>query len=161
MTETEHATFMRRAIELSAKASLEFSSGGAFGAVVVKDHRIVSEGMNRVVASRDPTWHAEMEAIRLAGITLQSFKLDGCTLYSSAECCPMCLAAAYWAGIETVYYGATVDDALTYGNFDDSFIYRELALPADQRKLPMRQVLRDEAVEIWKRYQAKPDRVPY
>ncbi len=84
--------FMRRAIEMSRRGSLEYSTGGVFGAVLVKDGKIVSEGMNRVVASHDPTWHAEMETIRLACITLQSFKLPGCTLYTSAEACPMCMA---------------------------------------------------------------------
>lgn len=161
MTNADHAKFLRRAIELSAKASLEYSTGGVFGAVIVKDGLIVSEGMNRVVASHDPTWHAEMEAIRLACITLQHFKLTGCTLYTSAEPCPMCLAAAYWAGLKDIIYGASVEDALQYGDFDDRFIYKELALPVAKRKVPMTQMMREEAVEIWKKYKAKPDRVPY
>ena len=161
MSNETHEKFVRRAIELSAKASLEYCTGGVFGAVVVKDGKIVSEGMNRVVASHDPTWHAEMEAIRLACITLQSFKLTGCTLYTSAECCPMCLATAYWAGIERIYYGATVADALKYGNFDDSFIYKELALPVEKRSIKMTQLCREEAVEVWKKYQAKPDKIQY
>ncbi len=157
----DHETFLRRAIELSARASLDYSTGGVFGAVLVKDAKIVSEGMNRVVASHDPTWHAEMEAIRLACITLQSFKLSGCTLYTSAEPCPMCLATAYWAGVERIYYAATVEDALLYGDFDDSFIYKELALPKEQRSIRMTGMLREEAVEVWKKYKAKPDKVPY
>ncbi len=161
MPNADHEKFLRRAIELSAKAALEFSTGGAFGAVIVKGGSIVSEGMNRVVASHDPTWHAEMEAIRLACVTLQSFKLPGCTLYTSAEPCPMCLAASYWAGIEAIYYAASVGDALQYGNFDDSFIYKELTLPADRRKLAMKQMLQAEAVEVWKIYQARPDKVQY
>lgn len=161
MTNEGHAKFLRRAIELSAKASLEYSTGGVFGAVVVKDGKIVSEGMNRVVASHDPTWHAEMEAIRLACVTLQNFKLTGCTLYTSAEPCPMCLAAAYWAGLKNIIYGASVDDALQYGDFDDRFIYKELALPVAERKIPMTQMLREESVAVWKKYKAKPDKVPY
>lgn len=161
MSNETHERFVRRAIELSAKAALEYSTGGVFGAVVVKDDKIVSEGMNRVVASHDPTWHAEMEAIRLACITLQSFKLTGCTLYTAGEPCPMCLATSYWAGIERIFYAATVGDALQYGNFDDSFIYKELALPVDKRSIKMEQLLREEAVEVWKKYQAKPDKVPY
>lgn len=161
MTNVDHSKFLRRAIELSAKASLEYSTGGAFGAVIVKDGKIVSEGMNRVVASHDPTWHAEMEAIRLACITLQNFKLTGCTLYTSAEPCPMCLATSYWAGLKDIVYGASVEDALKYGNFDDSFIYKELTLPAAERKIPMTQMLREESVEVWKKYQAKSDKVPY
>jgi guanine deaminase len=157
----DHEKFLRRAIELSARAGLEFCTGGVFGAVIVRDGRIVSEGMNRVVASHDPTWHAEMEAIRVASVTLQSFKLTGCTLYTSAEPCPMCLAASYWAGIERIFYCASVEDALTYGNFDDSFIYEEFARPAAERKIPVRQLLRGEAVEVWKKYKAKPDKIQY
>jgi guanine deaminase len=161
MSEVDHHKFLRRAIELSARAALEYSTGGAFGALIAKDGKIVSEGMNRVVASHDPTWHAEMEAIRLACITLQSFKLTGCVLYTSAEPCPMCLATAYWAGLEDIHYAASVDDALEYGNFDDRFIYEELALPKDKRKLRMQQGLQSEAVEVWKKYKAKPDKVAY
>ncbi len=161
MTNADHEKFLRRAIELSAKAALEYSTGGVFGAVVVKDGKIVAEGMNRVVASHDPTWHAEMEAMRLACVTLQSFKLTGCTLYTAAEPCPMCLATAYWAGLDQIYYGATVADALEYGNFDDSYIFKELALPPEKRRITTKQILRAEAVEVWKKYKAKPDKVAY
>jgi guanine deaminase len=161
MSNTDHEKFLRRAIELSARASLEYSTGGVFGAVVVRDDKIVAEGMNRVVASHDPTWHAEMEAIRLACITLQSFKLKGCTLYTAGEPCPMCMATAYWAEIDQIFYSATVEDAFTYGQFDDRYIYKELALPPEKRKIRMQQMLREEAVDVWKKYQAKPDKVPY
>jgi guanine deaminase len=161
MSNTDHEKFLRRAIELSARASLEYSTGGVFGAVIVRNDKIVAEGMNRVVASHDPTWHAEMEAIRLACITLQSFKLKGCTLYTAGEPCPMCMATAYWAEIDQIFYSATVEDAFTYGQFDDRYIYKELALPPEKRKIRMQQMLREEAVEVWKKYQAKPDKVPY
>jgi guanine deaminase len=161
MSNTDHEKFLRRAIELSARASLEYSTGGVFGALVVRDDKIVAEGMNRVVASHDPTWHAEMEAIRLACITLQSFKLKGCTLYTAGEPCPMCMATAYWAELDRIFYSATVEDAFTYGQFDDRYIYKELTLPPEKRKIPMQQMLRQEAVEVWKKYQAKPDKVPY
>jgi guanine deaminase len=161
MSNTDHEKFLRRAIELSARASLEYSTGGVFGAVVVRDGKIVAEGMNRVVASHDPTWHAEMEAIRLACITLQSFKLKGCTLYTAGEPCPMCMATAYWAEIDRIFYSATVEDAFTYGQFDDRYIFKELALPPERRKISMQQMLREEAVEVWKRYQAKPDKIHY
>jgi tRNA(Arg) A34 adenosine deaminase TadA len=157
----EHQKFLRRAIELSARASLEYGTGGVFGAVIVKDGKIVAEGMNRVVASHDPTWHAEMEAIRLACITLQTYKLNDCTLYTSAEPCPMCLATCYWAGIKKIYYGASVADAFKYGHFDDQPIYQQLALPKEQRSIAMKQLLQNEAVEVWKKYQAKPDKVQY
>jgi len=156
-----HKQFIRRAIELSAKAALEYSTGGAFGAVIVKDGKIISEGMNRVVASHDPTWHGEMEAIRLACITLKSFKLTGCILYTSAEPCPMCMATCYWAGLEQVFYAATVHDAMKYGNFDDSPIYAQLALPKEERSIKLTQLCQEEAVEVWKQYQAKPDKIQY
>jgi tRNA(Arg) A34 adenosine deaminase TadA len=122
--------------------------------VVVKDNRILAEGMNRVIASHDPTWHGEMEAIRLACITLQSSKLTGCTLYTTSEPCPMCVAAAYWADIARIYFSSTVEETLTYGKFDNRFVYRELALPADQRQIPLTRLLAEEGVEVWKRYQA-------
>ena len=160
LTNADHEGFMRRAIELSARAALEYGTGGPFGAVVVKDNTIVAEGMNRVVASHDPTWHGEMEAIRLACITLQSFKLTGCSLYTTCEPCPMCVAASYWAGIERIYFGATVEDTLKYGTFDNRFLYRELALPPERRQIPLTRLLPEEAVEVWKKYQAKPDKVP-
>ena len=153
--------FMRRAIELSAKTSLIDSAGGVFGSVIVKDGEIIAEGANRVVAENDPTWHGEMEAIRGACKKLGSFKLAGCTLYTSAEPCPMCAAASYWAGIERVFYAATVGDALEYGGFDDSMIYGQLRKDVGERSIPATQMLRDEAVEVWKKYQAKPDKVPY
>jgi tRNA(Arg) A34 adenosine deaminase TadA len=157
----QHQQFMRRAIELSAKTSLIDNAGGVFGTVIVKDGEIIAEGANRVIAEKDPTWHGEMEAIRKACKKLGSFKLTGCTMYTSAEPCPMCAAASYWAGIERIYYGATVGDALEYGGFDDSMIFAQLRHPTQNRTLPARQVLRDEAVEIWKKYKDKPDKVPY
>ena len=161
MTEQDQE-FMRRAIELSAETSLIKKAGGVFGTVVVdKDGNILAEGANRVVAENDPTWHGEMEAIRKACKKVGSFKLKGCTLYSSAECCPMCAAAAYWAGIEKIFYAATVGDALEYGNFDDSMIYAELKKPTTQRSIPAEQILREEAVEVWKRYKNMPGRVQY
>jgi guanine deaminase len=157
----EHEKFMRRAIELSKNASLEQKTGGAFGALIVRDGKIVSEGMNRVVASHDPTWHAEMEAIRLACINSQNFKLESCTLYASAEPCPMCMAACYWAGIEQVFYAATVEDALQYGDFADVDMYKQLSLPPQKRSIPMTQMMRDEALPVWKKYHVMPDRVQY
>ncbi len=155
MSNHDHERFMRRAIELAARAGLKYGTGGPFGAVIAKDDQIVSEGMNRVLASHDPTWHGEMEAIRLACITLQSSQLTGCTLYTSSEPCPMCLAASYWAGIEHIYFSATVEETNKYGKFDNRFLYRELALPVAERKIPLLRLLPDEAVEVWKKYQEK------
>ena len=153
--------FMMRAIELSEIASLIDRSGGVFGAVIVQDGKIIGEGRNRVVAENDPTWHGEMEAIRAACKATGSFKLRDATLYTSAEPCPMCMAASYWAGIGRIFYASTNEDALQYGDFDDSMIYGEIRKPAAERAIPSQQILRAEAVEVWKKYKAMPGRVPY
>jgi tRNA(Arg) A34 adenosine deaminase TadA len=161
VTEADQA-FMRRAIALSAETSLVRRAGGAFGTVIVdKNGELLSEGANRVVAENDPTWHGEIEAIRNACKKVGNFKLDDCTLYTSAECCPMCAAAAYWAGIKKIYFASTVEDALEYGNFDDSMIYSELKKPTIWRSIPAEQLLRDEAVAVWRDYQKLPGKVQY
>ena len=161
MTEADQA-FMRRAIALSAETSLVRRAGGAFGTVIVdKNGELLAEGANRVVAENDPTWHGEIEAIRNACKKVGNFKLDDCTLYTSAECCPMCAAAAYWAGIKKIYFASTVEDALEYGNFDDSMIYSELKKPTIWRSIPAEQLLRDEAVAVWRDYQKLPGKVQY
>ena len=157
----EYNDFMARAIALSEQTALVDSAGGAFGCVIVQDGRIIAEGANRVVAENDPTWHAEMAAIRKACKAEGSFKLRDATLYTSAEPCPMCMAAVYWAGIKTVYYAAQVEDALEYGGFDDSMIYAELKKDVGERSIPIKQIMRAEAVEVWKKYARKADRVPY
>jgi len=161
VTEADQA-FMRRAIALSAETSLVRRAGGAFGTVIVdKNGELLAEGANRVVAENDPTWHGEIEAIRNACKKVGNFKLDDCTLYTSAECCPMCAAAAYWAGIKKIYFASTVEDALEYGNFDDSMIYSELKKPTIWRSIPAEQLLRDEAVAVWRDYQKLPGKVQY
>jgi guanine deaminase len=153
---------MRRAIALAAQTALVERAGGAFGTVIVDANgEIIAEGANRVVAENDPTWHGEMEAIRKACKRVGNFKLTGCTLYTSAECCPMCAAAVYWAGIEKIYFASTVEDALEYGNFDDSMIYAELKKPTTERSIPAEQLLRDEAVDVWKKYKELPGKVQY
>jgi guanine deaminase len=153
--------FMKRAIALSEKTSLIDSAGGVFGSVIVRDGEIIGEGANRVVAENDPTWHGEIEAIRNACRKEGSFKLKNATLYTSAEPCPMCMAAAYWAGIERVFYAATNADAFEYGDFDDTMIYGELRKPIEVRSIKCTQIMQEEAVEVWKKYKNKPDRVPY
>ncbi len=130
----KHEEFMRRAIANSRKAGVEYRTGGAFGAVIVDGTgAVLADGMNHVVAQNDPTWHGEMHAIRQACALLKKPKLDGCILYTSSEPCPMCLATAYWAGLDGIIYGAKVEDSKKYGNFDDDFIYAEFARPAEQR----------------------------
>jgi guanine deaminase len=160
--EAKHAEFMRKAIENSRMAGIEKRTGGAFGAVIVdRDGHIVAEGSNHVVANFDPTWHGEMEAIRVACANLKALKLDGCILYTSSEPCPMCMATAYWAGLDGIIYGAAVADSKKYGGFDDKFIYEQFTKPADARSIPELQILQDEAVTVWKEYANLKDNVPY
>lgn len=161
-SQEKHEEFMRRAIANSRKAGVELKTGGAFGAVIVdRGGQVIAEGFNRVIAENDPTWHAEMHAIRQASARLGSPKLGGCILYTSAEPCPMCLAAAYWAELDGIYYAATVGDAKHYGNFDDAFIYAEFSKSLRDRAISQQNILRQEAVEVWKQYLARPDKVDY
>lgn len=155
----DHAAFMRRAIALS-REHMQAGHGGPFGAVVVMDGRIVGEGWNQVTGTNDPTAHAEVVAIREACRTLGRFDLRGATLYTSCEPCPMCLSAAYWARIDGLYYANTQDDAAAI-DFDDAFLYRELALPMEKRTLPCASLLRDEALTVFNEWRDKPDKVPY
>jgi tRNA(Arg) A34 adenosine deaminase TadA len=158
----KHEEFMRRAIANSRKAGVEYKTGGAFGAVIVDaEGNVLADGMNHVVAQNDPTWHGEMHAIRQACALLKKPKLDGCILYTSSEPCPMCLATAYWAGLDGIIYGAVVADSKQYGNFDDEFIYEQLSKPAAQRAISEQSLLRPEAVEVWKEYSERTDKVDY
>ena len=157
----KHEEFMRRAIALSRKASMEEKTGGVFGAVVVKDGKIIAEGYNQVIKNNDPTWHAEIHALREAGKKLGTPHLEGCDLYTSAECCPMCLAAAYWAHINVIYYGATIQDSLKYGGFDDVDFLSEIRKDPSERKIKFVEILRPEAVEVWKEFSEMPDRARY
>jgi guanine deaminase len=134
--------------------------GGPFGAVIVHENRIIAEGWNQVTSINDPTAHAEVMAIRSAASRLSRFSLEGCTLYTSCEPCPMCLAAAYWARLDRLVYAASREDAAAIG-FDDALIYHELALPISQRRLPMQQMLRDEATQVFAAWHAKADKIPY
>lgn len=150
---------MRRAIALSA-ANVKNGRGGPFGAVIVKNGKIIAEGTNGVTASNDPTAHAEVTAIRKACKKLKTFQLAGCEIYTSCEPCPMCLAAIYWARPDRVYFANTKKDAAKIG-FDDGFIYREIEKPIARRKIKMHQVLRNEALEAFDDWQNKSDKVPY
>ena len=150
--------FMKRAIELSIKSVN--SGGGPFGSVIVKNNKIISEGMNRVTISKDPTAHGEIVAIRVATKILNNFNLTGCELFSSTEPCPMCLSAIYWARIDKIFYANTRSDAQKI-DFDDSLIYSELTKKIDQRKIPMIQLMRDEALEAFNLWDKKIDKVKY
>jgi guanine deaminase len=151
--------FMREALRL-ARENVEQAAGGPFGAVVVKDGRIVGRGSNRVTTTLDPTAHAEIVAIREACQGLGTFVLAGCHLYTSCEPCPMCLSAAYWARIERLFYAGTRADAAAAG-FDDDFLYREVARPIAERTLVSEPLLREEAAAVFALWQASPDRIPY
>jgi tRNA(Arg) A34 adenosine deaminase TadA len=134
--------------------------GGPFGAVVVRKGKIVGRGSNQVTSANDPTAHAEIVAIRAACQRLKTFQLDECELYTSCEPCPMCLSAIYWARLANVFYGNTRKDAARI-DFDDDFIYREVALPIGKRTLKMKQLLHDEALAAFAEWQRKTDRVLY
>ena len=149
---------MREAIRL-ADESVEHG-GGPFGAVIVKDDRIVAGAANSVTLDNDPTAHAEVNAIRQACKKLGTFDLKGCVIYTSCEPCPMCLGAIYWAGIDRIYYANTRDDAAAV-DFADGFIYDELSKPLGERSLPIIPLLRDEALHTFRRWQEKEDKTVY
>ncbi len=151
--------FLRRAIALATRNVLT-AAGGPFGAVVVRDGKIVGEGANSVTTTNDPTAHGEVNAIRAAAKSLGTFSLAGCELYTSCEPCPMCLAAAYWARLDAVYYGASAADAARAG-FDDAFLYDELRKDASERKLSSTQLLADEAWASFAAWIAAPNKVEY
>ncbi|WP_131539038.1 nucleoside deaminase [Pedobacter nototheniae] len=155
----QHETFMRMAIALSVQNVSEHI-GGPFGAVIVKDGKVVAQSANKVTSTNDPTAHAEVSAIRLACTALNTFDLSGCVVYTSCEPCPMCLGAIYWSRIETIYYANTKADAGKIG-FDDKFIYEELDKPMEKRSLPVVQLLRDEAQEAFKLWETSPMRIEY
>jgi len=150
--------FMARAIELSIESVN--TGGGPFGSVIVKDEKIIAEGFNKVTSTNDPTAHGEIVAIRKACKSLNNFNLSGCELYSTCEPCPMCLSAIYWAHIEKVYYANTRDDAQKI-DFDDSLIYSELLKNVKKRKIPMVQMMRDEALKAFELWDKKTDKVKY
>ena len=158
MTEQD-AHFLREAIQL-AKEGIRAGLGGPFGAVVVKDGRIVGRGCNQVTSTNDPTAHAEVVAIRDACQHLNTFQLTGCTLYTSCEPCPMCLGAIYWARPDRIVYGCLHSDAAQAG-FDDHFIYQELEKPREARSIPMHQHLRDEAWTVFEEWIEKTDKTIY
>ncbi len=149
---------MRKAIELS-KDNVA-NGGGPFGAVIAKEGEIIATGVNRVTANCDPTAHAEVSAIRAACSKLHTFNLSGCEIYTSCEPCPMCLGAIYWAHLDKMYYGNNKTDAKNIG-FDDSFIYDEIDLAPEKRKLPSEILLHEEAIQAFKQWMEKNDKIEY
>jgi guanine deaminase len=156
---TPDEDFMREAIRLSFE-TMRSNTGGPFGAVVVKEGKVIARGYNRVLETNDPTAHAEVVAIREACKALNDFQLTGCTIYTSCEPCPMCLAAIYWARPDNVFFGNTKKDAAEI-EFDDQFIYDEIDLPFNSRKIGMHQLLREEALEAFREWREKADRKKY
>ena len=149
---------MTRAIELSIESVN--AGGGPFASVIVKDNKIIAEGSNKVVLTNDPTAHGEIVAIRQACKNLNNFSLSGYELYSTCEPCPMCLSAIYWAHLNKVYYANTRDDAQKI-DFDDSLIYSEIHKNVKKRKIPMIQIMRDEALKAFELWDKKTDKVKY
>ncbi|MDD4819432.1 MAG: nucleoside deaminase [Flavobacteriales bacterium] len=150
--------YMKMAIELSKKSVA--SGGGPFGAVIVKDGKVIATGHNCVTQHHDPTAHAEVSAIREACQKTGDFKLEGCQIYSSCEPCPMCLSAIYWAGIEKIYFANTREDAKNIG-FDDSFIYDQIPLQPSKRSIPSEEIMRNEAQQAFRMWEDKDDKVEY
>ena len=150
--------FMKRAIKLSLESVNK--NGGPFGCIIVKDNKIVAEGFNKVTSSNDPTAHGEIVAIREACKNLNTFTLTGCELYSSCEPCPMCLSAIYWSHIDKIFYANTRDDAKDI-DFDDSLIYTEINKDKKDRKIEMIQMHREEALEAFKIWKNKEDKIKY
>lgn len=149
---------MRKAIELSIENVA--AGGGPFGAVIARNGEIIATGVNRVTSNCDPTAHAEVSAIRAAAKALGTFDLSGCEIYTSCEPCPMCLGAIYWAHLDRMYYGNNKQDAAAIG-FDDAFIYEELDLKPEDRRLQSQVLLPEEAIQAFKDWQQKENKVEY
>ncbi len=159
-TPVDEAVHLQQAIDAGREGMLAHL-GGPFGAVVVgPGGTVVGVGCNRVTSTNDPTAHAEVVAIRAACASLETFLLEGCTLYTSCEPCPMCLAAAYWARVDAIVFGASRVDAAAAG-FDDALIYEEIGRPVDVRRVPMRRLMSESAAALFDEWRAMSDRTPY
>jgi guanine deaminase len=156
---TTDAAFLARAIQISRERMLA-NLGGPFGAVIVKDGKIISEGWNEVTSTNDPTAHAEVVAIRRACSEVGDFSLKGATIYSSCEPCPMCLSSIYWARLDRLVFANSREDAAAIG-FDDAAIYDEVAKPLDSRSIPTIHMPIEDARAVFREWDVKPDKVPY
>ena len=150
---------MKQAIALAVE-NVTSHGGGPFGAVVVRDGKVIATGVNRVTTTNDPTAHAEVVAIRAACTALGTFQLHGCVVYTSCEPCPMCLAAIYWSRCDAIFYGASAADAAAAG-FDDSLLYEEVKRPIELRRIPTAQLLSTEAQESFYTWRAQTDKIEY
>ena len=155
----EAKKFMRKAIRIAVN-NVAKQKGGPFGAIVVKDGKVIARGANQVTSSNDPTAHAEVVAIRKACKALKTFQLTGCEIYTSCEPCPMCLGAIYWARPKVIYFANNRQDAADIG-FDDSMIYDEMAAGIESRKIPIISLGRKEALDVFKAWKEKEDKISY
>ena len=151
--------FIKMAVDL-ARQGIAQNEGGPFGCVIVKDGKVIGRGNNKVLTAHDPTAHAEVVAIRDACRRLNSHQLQGCTVYTSCEPCPMCLGAIYWARPDRIVYACTREDAAAI-NFDDDFIYKEILNPIAQRKIPTSQCGREQGLEVFRLWSEKEDKIRY
>lgn len=154
-----HSSYLQHAIDLAAE-NVESGQGGPYGALIVKEDKIIASSGNQVTSRLDPTAHAEIMAIRMACHALNDFQLTGCILYTSCEPCPMCLGAIYWARLDKVYYACSREDAAAAG-FDDSFIYDEIPLPPAERRIAMLNLKQGNDLKPFKLWNAKPDKILY
>lgn len=154
-----NAEFMWEAIRLSIQ-NIRSGNGGPFACVIVKDGKIIARGTNMVTSTNDPTAHAEVVAIRNACKELNTFQLSGCEVYTSCEPCPMCLGAIYWARPDIIYYANGRSDAAKIG-FDDEFLYEELSTKLSNRKIPTKQLMREEALAAFHEWEQKQDKIHY
>ncbi|MBE0436161.1 MAG: nucleoside deaminase [Methylomicrobium sp.] len=154
-----HSDYLQQAIDLAAE-NVESGQGGPYGALIVKENKIIAASGNQVTGRLDPTAHAEVMAIRMACQALNDFQLIGCTLYTSCEPCPMCLGAIYWARLDKVYYACSREDAAAAG-FDDSFIYDEIPLPPAERRIVMLNLKHGNDLKPFELWNAKPDKILY
>lgn len=159
MINSSNKQFMLRAIEL-AKTGIDKNIGGPFGAVIVKNGKIIGEGNNSVTSTNDPTAHAEIIAIRNACKNLDSFQLSNCEIYCTCEPCPMCLGAIYWARIDKIYYAANRAQAAK-GGFDDEFIYNQISLTPEKRSIESLHFMESHGIEVFKHWIEKSDKIPY
>lgn len=159
---TNDKDFNPEFMELASRLSYDNidAGGGPFGAVIVRDGEVISTGVNQVTLINDPTAHAEVQAIRNACRDLGTFKLDGCVVYSSCEPCPMCLSALYWAGVKKIFFGNTQEDADKI-DFSDKFIYDELAVPREKRKLPCIHIANADTIKAFEKWRVKDDKTAY
>lgn len=155
----DHEYFMNKAVELSLE-NMRAGKGWPFGAIIVKDGKIIGTGANHVTSENDPTAHAEVVAIRDACKNLGNFQLDDCIIYTSCEPCPMCLGAIYRARPKAIYYANTRQDAAAIG-FDDNFIYQELEKKLNERSLPIYELGRKDAIKVFDEWKQKADKIEY